>query len=327
MELYEQLERAIAIWADIPYTVACSSGTAALHLALEALQLPPSSEVILPDFTMIACARAIALAGLTPVLVDCCSDLLIDPDLIEPAISDRTSAIMAVHIYGRRCAMEAIHELAGKYGLLVIEDLAEIHGVRPHVNTHAACWSFYRNKIVAGEEGGVVGFRVPGQSKLAQSLRCLGFTEAHDFRHRPRGHNYRLANSLAWSILNSLEMVEENLAQRRAIEKWYDAACPSDLRMPPRDRVWVYDVRLPSYTASWQQSGVVRRLLSLGIAARHAFKPMSRQVEFERCRLITGESHQAALAANEVIYLPVQPGVTSPLLAHQAIHEISRTLD
>lgn len=317
LEPHVQLE---AEWADFAgcrpqQVVACSSGTAALHLALEALQLPQGAEVLLPDLTMVACARAVALAGLTPAFVDCGDDLLVQ----DWPVDDRTAAVMAVHVYGRKADMEAVHRVAGRRPrrdgacpragsqyVAVVEDLAEAHGVQPHPQTDAACWSVYRNKIVAGQEGGVVCFRDPERARLARSLRSLGFTDAHDFQHVPRGHNYRMSSAHAEAVLPSLRAVHDNLRARRVVEAEYDRHCPVEWRMPRRDVVWVYDLRLPGLDHE-RQTAVVRALQAAGIAARHCFRPMSRQEEFHRCRLVGGDN--AAKLAREVIYLPAWPGM------------------
>ena len=106
---HEQLESELGAFVSSntlhpnPNVVACSSGTAALHLAFESLALPPGGEVILCDFNMIACPRAVALSGLVPVFVDCGDDLLLDTDLLNVALTDRTVAVLATHIYGRTC--------------------------------------------------------------------------------------------------------------------------------------------------------------------------------------------------------------------------------
>jgi perosamine synthetase len=339
MEPYQRLELEWAAFngLDPAGMVACSSGTAALHIALEAFQLPQGSEVIVPDFTMVACARAVTLAGLTPVFVDCGDDLLMDPELIPPARIPNGSVVMAVHVYGRRSDMERLHQFTyGGRVALVVEDLAEAHGVRPHESTDAACWSFYKNKIIAGEEGGVVWFRDPEHARLARQLRSLGFTDAHDFRHVPRGHNYRMGNLHASSILersndfycnpNALDQYtvgfrgKTTKQSRREIEGWYDEVCPTDWKMPRRDAVWVYDLRIPgmSRTTQWL---VVDWLNAKGIAARMSFLPMSSQEEYRTCRFVRGGRNdpgevkykylRSRVLSEEVFYLPVRPGETT----------------
>ena len=321
MRAYERLEVELAHWmnASATHVVACNSGTAALHLAFEALR--PSDrrgrrgECIVPDFTMVACPRAVQLADMTPVFVDCDAErLLMRPTLVSAAVTSRTEFIMAVHVYGRRCDMDALVQRAHFNDCLLIEDLAEAHGVPPDPRCAASCWSFYRNKIIAGEEGGAVLFASAVAAQRARSLRSLGFTEAHDFQHVPRGHNYRLADALAVQILQSLRHFDWNIAARREIEAMYDAHCPAEWRMPARDAVWVYDVRVPGMTHAIQDI-VVARLRDIGLEARHAFKPMSRQPEWTNgrsCVWLEMETGRASdVAAREVIYLPCDPGRVS----------------
>lgn len=312
MEAYERLEQEWAAWAGVRNVVATASGTASLHLALEAMRLPQGSEVIVPELTMVACARAVTLAGLKPVFVDCREDnLLMDPEEVAKAVTPRTRAIMAVHVYGRRCDMDAINEIATQHDLCVVEDLAEAHGVKPHPNTDAACWSFYRNKIIAGEEGGACAFLCPEAAELARSLRSLGFTAAHDFMHLPRGHNYRMSNAHALPILTSLRHASMLIEVRREIEYRYDRECPDEWRMPPRDAPWVYDIRLHGLQPR-DLDRVVRALQDQGIAARHGFKCMSWQPEYTPDRLPARLPWRAARAASEVLYLPLTPGSTNP---------------
>lgn len=330
MQPFERLEHEWARFNDLDPAgmVACSSGTAALHLALEAFQLPSYSEVIVPDFTMVACPRAVAMAGLRPVFVDCDDRLCLRTydvqDTCDTVSGIRPKAVMPVHVYGRRCDMEGVFDWAEHYDLRVVEDLAEAHGVRPHDKTDAACWSHYKNKQVAGEEGGTVWFRDPAHAKLARQLRSLGFTDAHDYNHVPRGHNYRMSNAHAELILrnwntplfpNGDPVIEIVFDMRRAIESWYDEFCPAEWRQPPREAVWVYDLRVSGMTSETQDR-VVRTLREAGIQARHGFKPMHAQTEFKDCRRVGGEN--AERASREVIYLPVAPGSTTRADAERA---------
>lgn len=340
MEAYRQLEQEFAHFNNLDPAgmVACSSGTAALHLALEALQLPQGSEVLCPDYTMVACARAITLAGLTPVFVDCRDDLLVDGDLLknldwEIAGVGRwvQAAAMLVHVYGRRCSIP--QDVLDRPNVKVVEDIAEAHGVRPHPQTDAACWSFYKNKIIAGEEGGAVWFRSPDRAKLARQLRTLGFTDTHDFVHVPRGHNYRMSNAHAKLILQNLKVASVScvtkdgaihdgglIGARRQIEKWYDDYCPGNWGMPPRQAPWVYDLRIPGLTRQ-RQAEIVRKLNAEGIEARMGFWPMSRQPEYLSTRWVGyGRREECGLrlwgsaadkAADEVFYLPICTGKTT----------------
>lgn len=324
MQPFERLEFEFGNWVNCSHMVACSSGTAALHLALESMCIPRGSQVLVPEFTMIACARAVSLAGLVPVFVDCGDDLLMDCRQLSSLVTERTTAIMPVHIYGRCCDMETIRSFAYGHGLCVIEDCAEVHGARlgefnnGHSGSRARCWSFYRNKIVAGEEGGAVAFAHHQRADTARKLRNMGFTDDHDFLHLERGHNYRMSNAHAELILRSLEQAEDHLTQRRAIEEQYDLLVPQEWHMPPRDVVWVYDLKLPK---DFGAAKVVRDLNRLGISARQSFKPMSQQPEYR--------GHYTHLKAYEmsrrVIYLPVVPGETDVRANVEAMLDILKT--
>lgn len=309
MEPFEQLESEWGDWICNPNTVACSSGTSALTLALEALRLPQGSQVATNDFSMVACARAITMAGLQPEFIDCGKDLLINTDLLRMCSSPRLRAILVVHVYGRRCNMDAIASFAHARGLAVIEDLAEAHGVRPHPNSAAACWSFFRNKIVNGNaEGGIISFRDSRHVKIAKQLRCLGFTDEHNFRHIPRGINARMSNLHAAPVIESLRNAGKNILRREKIEKWYNARIPIEWQMPKRDVVWVMDLRIPGMLTA-QQDRIVSSLNKQGIAARHGFYPLSLQEEYRYLSGGVNGNSEALLASHEVIYLPVDPSM------------------
>lgn len=311
-KVYESLESELARWIGVEDVAVCSSGTAALHLAIESFQFPNrrrDAEVVIPDYSMVACALAVDMAGMVPVCVDCTDTLLIDPDWIESAITDRTLFIMAVHTYGRLCDMDSIHEIAKKHRLVVIEDMAEAHGCPPDPRTHAACWSFYRNKVVHGEEGGCITFKKGGHNhyKTVRQLRNMGFNEPHDYTHMPRGHNYRMSNVHASLIRDSLRSVDCELLKRRRREDWLNDQCPDEYRMPYRVSPWVYDFRVPRMTCELQTE-IICDLRANGIEARHGFKPITRQRQFRNNRCVgLGKSRKAA---QEVIYLPLDDSMT-----------------
>jgi perosamine synthetase len=305
MQPYEQLEAEYQ-------GVACASGTAALHLALEAFEFKHGSQVLVPEFTMIACARAVTMAGLTPVFVDCDDNLLMDRKAAELALTPATVAVMPVHIYGRRCDLG---DFAKEQGLYVIEDCAEFHGAPLDGSADAYCWSFYKNKIVAGEEGGMIRFRYSSHAAIARSLRSQGFTEDHDFMHWPRGVNARMSNAHANLILASQAKLSANLPRRQEIAKIYEATLPAEWRMPEREVVWVYDIRIPELNVD----PVVRALNAEGIAARHAFKPMSMQPEY----IGHYETLNAYLMSFEVMYLPVYPDMSDEDAKHIAERLVS----
>lgn len=219
----------------------------------------------------------------------------------------------------------ARHWAVARGDVKLVEDMAELHGYAPHPATDAACWSFYKNKVIAGEEGGAVAFRDVEHAELARSLRCLGFTDAHDYSHRPRGWNHRMSNLHAVPILESLTYFKVNTLRRRQIEAAYDTLCPTEWRMPPRQSVWVYDLQVPGM-ATEVQDRVVTALRQEGIAARHGFKPMTSQAEW--LDLTARQRHPNAYrASEEVIYLPCDPEMVDEGSVEQALEVIKRVID
>jgi dTDP-4-amino-4,6-dideoxygalactose transaminase len=287
--------------------------------------LPPHGVVAVPDYAMIACPRAVMMAGLTPLFIDVDDRLLLDAELVQQSLH-RVNVVMPVHTYGRLC--QGMGEWNG--GVRVIEDAAECHMPGCGI-LDVKCWSFYKNKIIAGEEGGAVAFADPREAALARQLRNLGFTDSHDFIHTPRGHNYRLANCLALRIIESLEKYSDNVQHRRKKEGIFDQFCPEKWKMPRRDAPWVYDMRIPGLT--WEQlDAIVHRLNEMGIPARHGFKSCSvHQPEFDTCHRVNGGRSKpdevphtyakSAVAAQETLYVPLSVDKAS-LMPFGLIEEI-----
>lgn len=308
---YLQLEKEYAEYIGTTGCVTVNTGTAALHVALEALQLEPGDEIIVPEFTMIASAWAVKYAGLKPVFVDCRRDLLIDTNKIEEKITPRTKAIMVTHIYGRVCDMKRVALIAEKYGLRVIEDACEAQGAKyDHLDAMVGsydigCFSFYRNKIICGEEGGAITSNDDEFLARCVDLKNMAFGDEHNYLHGKIGFNYRMTDSQAKMILESLHNVESNLASRRRVERWYNKYLPSEIQTYiPRQVVWVYDIRLKP---DQDKDNFVAWLNEeCGIAARHSFKPMSMQPAFNY-----NYKHLSAFrVSEEVCYLPVNPDMT-----------------
>lgn len=307
MQPFERLERDFArfVGCEPEQMVVCSSGTAALHLALESLGIPEVGCVVVPDYTMIACPRAVSMARMVPMFADVdARSLTLCPNDMDFALDD-AQAIMPVAVYGRS-VHPSVFDLARKHDLKIVEDLAEAHGVPPHPSTDAACWSFYANKIVAGEEGGAVMFKDVHAANVARELRCLGFGPERDYWHRPHGHNYRLANALASLVGESLAHVKRNVERRRVCESVWDEATPDEWRMPRRQAPWVYDLRIPGI--GWEtQARLVRELRDQGIEARPGFKPMHLQDEFSRSHSRSPDFPNSSSASREIVYLPLLP--------------------
>lgn len=289
-------EDAFANWNKVNHGVACSSGTAALTLALRALGIREGDEVIVPEFTMVATAWAVTYTGAKPVFVDCRDDLNIDVDLIEEKITPRTKAIIPVHIYGRRCDMEKIMEIAHEYNLRVIEDSAEAHGVKPVADI--ACFSLFANKIISSGEGGIC---LTNDLKLAEQmrhLRSMGFSKEHTFLHKKLAYNFRMTNVQAAIARAQVERIDEILLKRKKIEETYDKLL-TGVRglqmMPKRSVLWYYDILVD------KKDELMKWLEEQGIETRMFFKPMSQQPMYYDSKWRT---LKAATFSSKGIYLP-----------------------
>jgi pyridoxal phosphate-dependent aminotransferase EpsN len=312
-QAFEQLEKEFGEFIGNPNTVAVSSGTAALHIACEVARTKITDDVTgevrpsiaIPEYTMVACARAAAMADLDIHFVDCNDDLQMNMDLVP----DQMHIVMAVHIYGNLCNRDPI---CHRKPWLVIEDMAEVHGARPHPNTFAACWSFYKNKTIHGEEGGMIAFKNPQDVRLAKQLRTLGFDDNHDYFHVPRGVNARMSNAHAELIIPSLNVFHVNNVTRHLLSNVYDHHIPDQWRMPLCMYPWVYPLRIEGMDR-YQQHELVKRLNEKGIAARQGFKSMKLQAEFDdgTADCITN----AMRLQHEIIYLPLSETMTLSYVA------------
>lgn len=219
---YQKLEKEYAKFVGSKYAVSCNSGTSALHLGLMALGIKTGDEVIIPDFTMAACGFAVSYCGATPVFVDCDDTLCIDWKLIERKITKKTKAIMAVHIYGRLCNMKEILRLAKKHKLKVIEDACEAQGAVYKSKADITCYSFYENKIIHAEEGGIATTDNKKYADKMNYLKNMAFDKNHTYFHKDIGYNYRMANSQAKLALESLKNFHnENLRRNLAANMFY----------------------------------------------------------------------------------------------------------
>ncbi len=217
--MYKQLEQKYAKFVGSKYAIACNSGTSALHLALLALKMGKGDEVIMPDFTMAACGFAVSYTGAKPVFVDCTGDLQMDWTLIEKKITKKTKAIMVVHIYGMLSNMNEILKIAKKYKLKVIEDACEAQGAVYKSKADITCYSFYKNKIIHAEEGGMCTTDNKEYAERINYLKNMAFGDKHDYFHEEIGYNYRMPDSQAKLALESLKNYPKENARRRKLEK------------------------------------------------------------------------------------------------------------
>lgn len=227
----------LAGYLQVPYVIPCGNGTDALQIALMALGLRPGDEVILPAFTYIAAAEVVALLGLTPVLVDVDPRTFnIDPRSIEAAVSERTKAIVAVHLFGQSCDMEPIMALADACHLYVVEDNAQSIGAdytfsdgrvrKAGTIGHIGTTSFFPSKPLACYGDG--GALMTSDEELAARIRMIAnHGQECKYHHQRIGCNSRL-DTLQAAILDvKLKHLEEFAEARRQVASRYDEALSS----------------------------------------------------------------------------------------------------
>jgi perosamine synthetase len=252
-----RFEAEFARAVGVAHAVTVSNGTVALHLALHSQGIGPSDEVIVPTFSYISCVNTIVQTGAKPIFVDSRpSDWLMDPDDVESRITERTKAIMAVHLYGAVCEMDTLQKIASRHGLLLIEDCAEalgatLAGRQAGALGDVACFSFYGNKTVTTGEGGMVATQ---SAELAARLRLLksqGQDPERRYWHTELGFNYRMTNICAAIGLAQIERLPAIVARKRAIADMYRdllGDSPVTCQKPSPEVVssnWLFSLLLP----------------------------------------------------------------------------------
>lgn len=245
---------------------------------------------------MIATAWAVSYTGATPVFVDCGDDLLMGERYIE-GMSTKVKAIITVPIYGRKEIRPKICDQQG-FAIPVIEDMAEAHGIEPQGDI--ACYSFYGNKILTTGEGGMC---LTDNKEWADEMRKLAnmyFDEGRTMIHPKMGHNFRMTNIQAAIGVAQVMRLDEILARRKHIEKWYDENLPESVKMPPREVLWMYDIQTD------HQEELKAHLEAQGIPSRYGFKPMSMQPQYLR----EYEHLNAYKWSKRILYLPTYTDMT-----------------
>lgn len=222
----EAFEKSFAEYCDRKYCVGTGNGLDALFLALKALGIKDGDEVIVPSNTYIATALAVTYVGATPVFVE--PDIRtfnIDATLIESAITEKTRAIMPVHLYGQTCDMDPIMEIAQKYNLYVVEDCAQAHGAKYKGKVigsfgDVAGFSFYPGKNLGalGDAGAIV----TNNKEIADKVRSLGnYGSDYKYHHIYQGNNSRLDELQAAFLSAKLSCLDEVNNERRNIARKY----------------------------------------------------------------------------------------------------------
>jgi perosamine synthetase len=282
-----RFEQEFAEYIHTDHAISCSNGTTGLHLALMAHGVKEDDEVIIPTFTFVATANAIAYCGATPVFVDAEPDTWnINPLLIEKKITPRTKGIIVVHLYGHPTDMDPVIALARKYGLFIIEDAAEAMGAEYKGRKvgsigHTAVFSLFGNKIITTGEGGMVTTKDDELNKKIRLLKGQGMDPDHRYWHPIIGYNYRMTNIQAAIGCAQLENVDWHIGQRIRIAGLYNdnLKTHSDLITLPiqKDGVknvyWLYSILLKDITDG-KRDRIMKNLVQRGIETRPFFYPM-----------------------------------------------------
>jgi perosamine synthetase len=278
-----EFELGFAARLGVRQALATCNGTAALHLAMTGLGMGAGDEVIVPTLTFVASANAVAYTGAQPVFADCTADTWqIDPAQMQSCITERTKAVLAVHLYGQPCDMDAILELAHRHRLFVIEDCAQAFGAsykgRP-VGTFGtvAAFSFFGNKTITTGEGGMIVSNDSALTDYCRRLRGQGLVPGREYWHDVLGYNYRMSNVAAAIGLAQLERADELVSRKRRLAESYFrrlSHVPLEFHREAPDTVHSY----------WMVSGLARdggerdrlrqHLAEAGIETRPLFYPL-----------------------------------------------------
>lgn len=286
----EKFENAMASRVGRKYGIAVANGSAALDVAVAALELEPGDEVILPTFTIISCVNAVIHAGGIPVLVDCELDTWnMNVKLIEEKITPKTKAIMAVHIFGLPVNMEVIQNIAEKHGLFVIEDAAQAIGLKCNNKEcgsfgDISTFSFYPNKHITTGEGGMIVTNDLKLAELCRSFRNLCFNSTKRFVHNEMGWNYRMSNLQAAVGVAQLEKLDRVINKKCNIGKLYNKLLEhqSNFTLPiastkfAKNIYWVYGLVIKENN-ELDAEAVMKILGKKMIGTRPFFWPMHKQ--------------------------------------------------
>ena len=323
-----QFEQAVADYVGARHGVAVNSCTTGLHLALIAAGVKPGDEVICPSFSFVATANSIRYAGATPVFVDIDPRTYnIDVDLIEAAITKRTTAIMPVSQIGLAADLDRVNEIAARHGLRVVEDAAPSLGAKIGDRlvgsiSELTCFSFDARKILTMGEGGVITTNDEAMATRLRQLRAHAASVSLEARHKATtviieqypelGYNYKLTDFQAAVGLVQMTKIETVVNERRRLAARYNEllAAEDRIELPyePKGYKHIYQCYSIRLRGGLSQLPVMQHMTTSGVSTRRIMaiheEPFYRQV-MPGIRLAESER-----AARETLQLPIYPGLT-----------------
>lgn len=278
----DEFEKLVAQYVGAKHAIAVNSGTSALHLCIRSFNIADGDEVITTPFSFVASANCILFERAKPVFVDIDPDTLcIHPDKIEEMVTQRTKAILPVHVFGHPADMEAIKRIAGKYNLVVIEDAceaigAEIKGRKAGTFGDAATFAFYPNKQITTGEGGVIVTDDDRVAELCRSMRSQGRASDGGWLYHERlGYNYRMPELSAALGVAQMRKLTKILAMRQRVADQYNERLKDipGVQLPYQDRrvkmSWfVYVIRLAPHI---NREKIISSLTEAGIGCKPYF--------------------------------------------------------
>ena len=285
------------------YSTAVSNGTAALEIAIKALNIKKNDEVIIPNFTIISNGLAVVKQKAKPVLVDC--DLgtwNMKIEDIEKKINKKTKAIMITHIYSYANDMDKILKICKKHKIFLIEDAAEVIGLKYKTKMcgsfgDISTFSFYANKQLTTGEGGMISTNNPHLYNRCKSLRNLCFGKKQRFNHEEIGWNYRITNIQAALGISQLKRLNSVVKRKMQIGKYYFKRLSTNKNIyltPPNishseNIYWVVGVVIKNKKIS--ASKIIKKLNSYGVGARPFFWPMHEQKIFKKMKIFSKKKY------------------------------------
>lgn len=242
----QALEQELAEYLGVEHAITCASGTDALHLALAAAGIGPGDEVITTPFTFIATAEAIRYVGADPIFVDINPRTFnIDPDQVEAAITERTRAILPVHLFGQPADMPRLQAIAEQHKVMIVEDCAQsfgatVNGVQTGAANAFGCFSFFPSKnLGAFGDGGLVTTSCPSSAEALRRLRNHGSSER--YYHDEIGYNSRLDEMQAAILRVKLPHIDTyNTERRRVAARYRDGLAGLPVEVPFEDGIGVH---------------------------------------------------------------------------------------
>jgi len=277
-----RFEEAFAKYVGSLHATTVCNGTVALHLAMAALGLKAGDEVIVPSLTYIATVNTVLQTGASVVYADSLANgWNIDPEDVRKKITPKTKAVMAVHLYGLPCDMDALTAICKEHNLLLIEDCAEAFGTLykgRHVGTFgdAGTFSFFGNKTITTGEGGMVAMRDPAMHERAAHLKNQGVSKTREYWHDTLAYNYRMTNIQAAIGLAQIEQAEGIIAKKRQLATWYReglAGLPISIQPELDDCFHTYWMCSALTETTEHRNGVRAALKVAGIETRPLFPP------------------------------------------------------